>query len=343
MTKFLRVAALALCLSLLVTRSLLADRIKLVGGSQSNGKITEISSIELTLELGQTKKKVPVNEIDVVTFDGEPNDLNQSRIAVRAGRFEDAITSLDKIDVKKIDRADIVTDVEFYKALAAVRLALAGTGSKGDAGRALLTFEKAHRTSFHYFEGCEALGDLLASLGKFDQAESYYAKLASAPWPDYKMRAGVMTGRALVGLKQYDRALARFDEVLAMDASGKESQRQKLSASLGKAAALAGTGKSEEAIKVVDDIIAQADAENLELHARAYNILGNCYRAANKKNEALLAFLHVDLLYSRFPDLHAEALANLATLWADVDKAERATQARAQLKEKYPQSIWAQE
>ena len=193
------------------------------------------------------------------------------------------------------------------------------------------------------FEGCEALGDLLASLGKFDQAESYYAKLAGAPWPDYKMRAGVMAGRALVGLKQYDRALARFDEVLGMDASGKESQRQKLSASLGKAAALAGTGKSEEAIKLVDDIIAQADAENLELHARAYNILGNCYRAANKKNEALLAFLHVDLLYSRFPDLHAEALANLATLWADVDKAERATQARAQLKEKYPQSIWAQE
>ena len=55
-----------------------------------------------------------------------------------------------------------------------------------------------------------------------------------------------------------------------------------------------------------------------------------------------MAFLHVDLLYARYGDLHAEALANLATLWADVDKPERADQARALLREKYPSSVWAQ-
>ena len=124
-------------------------------------------------------------------------------------------------------------------------------------------------------------------------------------------------GRALVGQKQFDQAIDKFDEVLAIDAQGKEAERRSWPALLGKASALAGAGKTDEAIKAIDDIIAKADPENHELHARAYNVLGNCYKAAGKKKEALLAFLHVDLLYSRFPEQHAEALANLATLWAD--------------------------
>jgi len=54
-----------------------------------------------------------------------------------------------------------------------------------------------------------------------------------------------------------------------------------------------------------------------------------------------LAFLHVDLLFARFPEQHAEALSKLATLWTEVDQAERAAQARNTLKEKYPESEWA--
>src|SRR5262249_44116677 len=155
------------------------------------------------------------------------------------------------------------------------------------------------KQNFHYFDACETVGDLLVALGKYSEAESYYAKLAAAPWSDYKMRATLQMGRALVGQKQYDKAQAKFDEVLAMTADGKEAERHKLSASLGKASALAGAGKTDEATKMVNEMIAKADPENAELHARAYNILGNCYLAAGKKKEALLAFLHVDLLYSR--------------------------------------------
>ncbi|MBI3837635.1 MAG: tetratricopeptide repeat protein [Planctomycetia bacterium] len=335
-------SGLALLAVLPCSRLAAADRVKHATGTQT-GEITEISPTEIVVKLGATPKRFAVNVVDSVAFDAEPNDLAQARIAVRAGRYDDAVAMLAKIDVDEIKRAEIVQDIEFFKALAAARLALAGSGSKADAGRQLLAFEKAHGASFHYFEACEALGDLLAGLNKFDQAESYYAKLATAPWPDYKMRAGVLRGRALVGQKQYDLAAKQFDDVLAIDASGKDADRQKLGASLGKASALAAAGKTDEAIKSVEAIIAKADAENLELHARAYNILGNCYKAANKKKEALLAFLHVDLLYSRFPEQHAEALANLATLWSDVDKADRATQARNLLKEKYPNSTWAQQ
>ena len=235
----------------------------------------------------------------------------------------------------------MLQDVEFYKALCAAKLALGGTGSKAEAGRSMLLFEKAHKNSFHYFEACEMLGDLLVSLGKFDQAETYYNKLAEAPWPEYKMRAGLLSGRALLGQKEFGRATAKFDEVLEQRGDGKEAERSKMAASLGKATAIAGAGKTADAIKLIDDIIAKADPENQELHARAYDALGNCYLAAGKKKDAIVAFLHVDLLYSRYPEQHAEALANLATLFAEEGKADRANQARAALKEKYPTSAWA--
>ena len=41
------------------------------------------------------------------------------------------------------------------------------------------------------------------------------------------------------------------------------------------------------------------------------------------------------------PDAHAEALANLADLWEQVHKTERANRARKTLEEEYKDSPWA--
>ncbi len=318
------------------------DRVKLKSGSQATGTVTAISPTEVVVELGATKRPHPVNEIDSITFDEEPNELTQARFAVATGRYADATELLAKIKSGQVKRPAVAQDVEFYKAIAGARAALAGQGSVADAGRALVAFERAHPESFHYFEVCEVLGDLLSTANLPDRAEGFYSKLAAAPWPETKMRAAVLQGRALVGQKKYQPAVAKFDEALAMTATGDQIDALKLAAMLGKAEAQAGGGGFDQAVGAVETIIAQADPENQELHARAYNVLGNCYRAAGKKQEALLAFLHVDLLYSRFPVQHAEALANLATLWAEVDKADRAAQAQSTLLEKYPQSAWAQ-
>jgi tetratricopeptide (TPR) repeat protein len=340
MPKLLTFAALTLALAAAAPASA-ADRVRLTGGAQSSGELVEISATKVALQIGATKKEFPVNEIESIQFDAEPNDLFQARIAVRGGRYDDAAAMLAKIDPRALKRPELVKDVEFYQALAAARLALGGTGSIAEAGKRMFAFERANRDSFHYFEACETLGDLLAALGRYSDAETFYNKLALAPWPEYKLRAGVLAGRALVSQKQFDRAAAKFDEVLNAEASGPQADLQKSAARLGKASALSGAGKADEAAALVNEVIAQADPQDEELHARAYNILGNCHRAAGKKKEALLAFLHVDLLYAKFGEQHAEALANLATLWAEVDKSERAAQAKNLLKEKYPNSVWA--
>jgi tetratricopeptide (TPR) repeat protein len=127
---------------------------------------------------------------------------------------------------------------------------------------------------------------------------------------------------------------------LDITAEGKEADSQHFAAQLGKASALAAGGKIDDAVKLVNDVIAKADPDNQEIYARAYVALGNCYKAAGKPKDALLAFLEVDLLYPNSPEQHAEALANLAMLWAKVDKADRAAQARSQLQGKYPHSRW---
>lgn len=341
MTKLYCLLALAMTLVTFAARAQAADRVRLIQGGQSSGKLSQISATQVTLELGATKKEFSVNEIDDVIFDDEPNDLSQARIAVKSGRYDDALTMLAKIDAGKLQRPEVIKDVQFYHALTAARMALDGNGSIAAAGKMMFAFEQANRDSFHYFEACRTLGDLLAALGQYPKAESYYNKLAEAPWPDYKMRAAVLVGRTLVSQKKFDEAIRQFDAVSNSDASGDGVDAQKAAATLGKASALSGKGSYDEAVKLAGDVIAKADPANEELYARAYNVLGNCYKAAGKNKEALLAFLHVDLLYAHFPELHAEALANLATLWAGVDKSDRAEQARNLLLEKYPNSVWA--
>jgi TolA-binding protein len=47
------------------------------------------------------------------------------------------------------------------------------------------------------------------------------------------------------------------------------------------------------------------------------------------------------VLYFSNPQWHAEALWNLASLWQELKKIDRATQSSALLKERYPNSPWA--
>jgi TolA-binding protein len=112
-------------------------------------------------------------------------------------------------------------------------------------------------------------------------------------------------------------------------------------AKVGKAGALVGLKKPDEAVKIVEEILKTADPEDEALMGRAYVVLGAAHRQAGRNKDAVFAFLHVDQLYPVEPDVHAEALSNLADLWEQEHKAEHANEARRTLEEKYPNSPWA--
>ncbi len=340
------VGSLAVCLaiSLPVHAQGGTDRVKLARGSES-GEVSEMTPLQVTLNKGLPgSRTVAVNEIKSIAFRDEPSELTQARLNAANGGYSNALEALGNIDQSAIKKDFVKQDVEYYQAYCAAKLALGGTGEIGEAGRQLNTFVKTYPQNYHNLEAIELMGDLLMAGERYDAAQKQYNELASkAPWPDYKMRAAVAVGRTLQAQKQHAEAVQQFDAALALADDSADAQRQKLSATLGKAVSLAETGNVDEAISIIEKVIQDADPEQKELHARAYNALGASYERANKKKEALLAFLHVDVIYQTVPEAHAEALSHLVPLWQAIGQEERSREARQMLQDRYAKSRWAQQ
>jgi tetratricopeptide (TPR) repeat protein len=304
------------------------------------GQVVGMSPVAVELEAaGGATKEVPVNEIQTVFFETDPGELKTAKTHVVAGRYADAQAALERIK-EDTGRKENQQDIEFYKALCAAKLAVARNEITA-AGRMMKAFADNNDKSYHYFEASEIVGDLLVAIRDYTRAAEYYARLERAPWPDYKMRAGVAAGRALLAQGKIDEARNAFERVIANEAEGDLAQSQRLAARLGKAGTMVAAKKPADAIKMVEDVLKTANPEDVSLMARAYNVLGSAYRQAGRDKEALLAFLHVDVLYPSQPDSHPEALANLVDLWEQFHKTERANAARKTLEEEYKDSPWA--
>src|SRR3954447_2414344 len=323
------------------TSAAAADRIRLVRGSDT-GEVSEMSPSEIAINKGKPgSRTIAVNQIRSIQFEGEPTELSQARVSAGNGAFAKAAQLLQKVDASGVQRDFIKQDIEYYKAYIAARLALAGDGQITDARRQLNAFVRSYPNNYHYLDASEMMGDLLMAAGRFDSAEKQYAALAQVPWPDYKMRAAVALGRSLQAQNKHPEAIKQFDAALALPDEGADAQNQKLAATLGRAVSFAETGKPEEAIGIIQKVIQDADPQQKELHARAYNALGVCCEKANKTKDALFAFLHVDVLYNTVPEAHAEALSHLVSLWKAVGHDERSREARETLQQKYAGSRWA--
>jgi tetratricopeptide (TPR) repeat protein len=182
----------------------------------------------------------------------------------------------------------------------------------------------------------EVMGDLAASLGKFDAAASAYGKLVNAKLPATRARGFLLQGYALLHKGGTTEALSRFEEVARL-----EGDRTQALGAIGAAVCQARGGNADQAVEQIQKIIAENDASDVELFAKAYNALGECYELAEKNEDAILAFLHTDLLFYRDYDAHAQALFHLSKLWAEVNKPTDASKARQLLKDRYAATSWA--
>jgi len=317
------------------------DTIKTVSGTTS-GRVISISPKEVVIEVNAVNQSVTVNEIVTIFFDDEPSSMRTAKTNLINGAYENALEQLGKTDAAEITRPEIQADLVYYKAYCTAQLALGGSANLGDAVAAMKAFvDSGASSSYHYLEACETLGDLYVAAGQYALAEEQYAKVARAPFPDCRMRAGVAIGRTRLAQGKLPEAQKAFEAVLGMEANDDLSRAQRVAATLGKARCVAAAGQPDAAVKVVKDIIANADPEDTDLQARAYNTLGAALRKAGNHKEALMAYLHVDLLYHNVPEAHAEALANLNELWTEFHKTERAVRCRQLLQERYANSRWA--
>lgn len=317
-----------------------ADSVR-VGNETLSGQVTRMTKTEVVLaQPGGGTRTIPVNQIQWIAWDGEPAMLRSVRTAMEVSRYEDAIASLDRIKLDTIARPEIQQDIAFYRAAATAYLALRGTGSIDDAGKLVADFALNYPDNYHVWEATRLVADLLVAKGSVDKAVEYYNQIALAPWAEYKARAGMLSGWASLGAGRYDEAEKAFDNVLALQISGDDTP--KVLAQIGKARCLIQKGQATEAISLIQEALKRPDlGENAEVMGRAYVALGLAYRKAGDAKRAIMAFLHVDLLYFNHAPSHIEALQNLVELWPQAKHPERAAEAAQVLKTRYGKEVKA--
>ena len=193
----------------------------------------------------------------------------------------------------------------------------------------MMAFVRAAPKSNHFFDAARLLGDLAVAQEDYAGAVKFYGAIASkSPWPDYKMSASLAEAQALVAKGDFPAAEKKYELVASAKTDTKESKRQVLLAQIGKARCMAETGAADEGVKLIEAIIAENEPVDSELFGRAYNAHGDCLRKAGKAKEALMSYLHVDVLFYSQPEIHAESLYHLSKLWATAKKPDRAAAAK---------------
>ena len=354
------------------------DVIKTRSAGRVKGNVETITRNEVVISQDGISKTLQADDVERIVFLGEPDKMQLAWTAADKGDYANALKDIDKLKPDDLDRDLLRTELAYMKLVFAVKLAITGETDSDDdqssdttpadltrsnsvdvtkenpvdlakeVGPQLIEFLKQNSNSFHFYEGNELVGDLLVWLGNVEQkpayfasASTYYAELAKSPWPEFRARADLLRARQLQLQGKYDESLAAYDAVLRVNASGEFAESQLQEAAIGRTYCLVGTNKAREALKILQDTIAKADDDDTVLLARAYCALGNCYRALNDNQQALWAYLRVDLEYPSAPESHAEALANLEVLWSAAHRPDRARDAHDYLLAHYPFSRWS--
>ena len=318
------------------------DQVYLKRGAAVAGTVEKATPTQVTVETRGKSQGVNVNEIRLITFGDEPTELRQGRARAVGGKYDLALTDLQSVNADELERPLIKGDLQFYLAFCQAKIALSTGGDKAAATKSMLDFVRGASNSFHFFDAAYVLGDLAVAQGDYGGAVRYYSAIASkAPWPEYKMRASLSEARALVAQGAFDDAQAKFESVASQSSDAPETKQQKLLAEIGRGRCLAETDSPENGIQVIETVIAENDATDAELFGRAYNALGDCLQRAGKPKDALMAYLHVDVLFYADPEIHAESLYHLSKLWETAKKPDRAATARNLLQQRYGGRVWA--
>lgn len=342
-TCFLRgLATMALAATLCGT-AFAADSITRKSGPRLAGTITGTSKTDLTIKpsVGEPVA-VPANEIASIDWDDATADLKLGISDENGGRLDSALTRVRKSKADSQTSNDALKkEFEFVEARILGRMAKADPGKIDEAIAALEKVKKSCADHFRYFDVLRYLGEAQMVKGDNAAARQSFEGLAQAPWNDVKLAGQVALGRILMSEGNADEAVRTFDAAIASAGNSPGEQARKYDAMLGKARALSAQSKHDEALKTLDEVTMKAPATETALQAEAYVLQGNSLQALNRNKEAVLAYLHVDLLFPRETGYHAESLYHMSRLWKQVQLPERGLDAEAKLTASYPNSAWA--
>lgn len=309
--------------------------------SSEPGKV-KVKISEKSKEPPKEERTFDVSSIRKLEFVGEPEALTSARNALLKFDAAGALADLAKIKSGDLNDVDprVRAEAEFVRAVAQARIAT-GAPQVAAAERALRDFLEQQPNSHHTYTVREALGDLLARAGRIEDAEAAYAALDAGP-AALRIRGASLRAELSFRRKQFAEAKRAFLKAAAIGSREDDqfSARQKLIAEIRAARCMVRLGEADEAAAAVTALLRRSEVTDREVLGLAYLVLGDAQRTAGKDQDALLAFLTIDLVHNQLPDLHAEALFNLVELWDQAKNPERARAARRTLETKYPDSPW---
>ncbi len=316
-----------------------ADKLYPSNGAAVTGKITEMTRNNVVMEVRGVKENFQAIDIQRIVYEAEPAAFTKAKEAVGTEQWDEAMDSLKKVDLKSVLREEPKKELEFYVGLVQTKLAMNGQGDPAAAEARLLNFVKGNTNSFHFFDSADALGSLAASTGGHDQAVKYFSVLATSPFPAQKLKAQYSLGNSNLALGKTADARTSYGDALAGATDDATSKRYKKLASIGMIRCETAEKKYDAAIEKLRKLVSESDATDNELFAQLYNALGEAHLRAGQEEEAVLAYLHTDLLFTSDPDSHAEALYHLIQLFTKLDP-PRVAETKARLQSLYANSAW---
>ncbi len=321
---------------------LVADEIETRDGKKILGTIQKEAANEvLILSQGKTEpQSVAVNRIAKVHYTGQPALLTHARSMEDAYELRTAAEEYSKVQAELKGKPPILQAAQFGEARVLALLALdESTGLEESISR-LEKFAQENSDTRHHFPLQKLRGRLYFAKKDFGKAVQAFEELAKAPWTEARLESLTYQGRVLRAQSKLDQAIVRFDEVVATKPESGDQQLVQTEALLEKAKCLLAHDKREQEIKSLEQAIDVAPMHAQDIQAEAYIALGDAYRATQRPKDALLSFLHVELLFAKNKDLHARALYNLVQLWNELGQPDRAAAVRKNLKTIYPSSSW---
>lgn len=309
------------------------------------GEITKMDNTTVVIKRTNGEEEtVSVADLKSVQFEGEPGTLNQARSNERSGALDAALSKLMDIQ-KNFDSSSGPTKTELAFLIARVtgKQALTDPAKVPLAIEALEKFRTANRANFRYLEATLLQASIHAANNQAAEGKALLTEVQASPVKGFQLQAGVELGRLLLTGGDPSGALQAFNDVASKTSGDPTSLAALYEAMLGRALCQKQQGQLDEAIGTLDEVISKASESETETLAEAWVRKGDCYRQKNQTKDALMAYLHVDVLYPGEPAQHAEALSRLSQLWGPSGHEDRAVEAATRLTERYPNSQWARQ
>ena len=295
-------------------------------------------------------RKIGVSDIVMIQFSDEPQDLIEAKRRLVKNNFVGALEAIQQVDEDEIQSASVAVRGEYayVRAVAGGHVAMGAAGKISSALSSIKNVIDQFTRSIHYYELLEVAGDLEQALGRYDEAASLYKKIAIGP-PPMVVRAGRLKGDVLAAEGRHLEAITEFEKVQSVDLVGGFVEQEKMMACLGQAESLLSLGRFSEAASLIRTMLSGSHPEEVPiatthvLLGNAYSLLGRALAEMKQDQDALIAYLTVDLVYGDAPETHAEALFQLFQLWNRGGYPRRAEEVRKKLMKTYPKSTWATE